>query len=317
LDISNNTKLGSLSCAGNPGDGVSKFPVKSQFDNNSVPAGFQMPLPGGSWEYEGKTITADYGGEINIVYPIEGTAGDFTCSLSEDGTMTVSGEGAITSYASPNNHTAVYANEYATKIKTIIVSEGITSIGRFANFENLESISFPESLETIEPRTFANCDALTSVVIPDGVTSIGESTFMYCRNLRKVVIGDGVKRIEKFAFWNCNAITDLTIGNSVEFIGEVSLGWCGFSSIIIPASVKTIESIAFGGNCTDVTIMATMPPAIIAGNYSDIAFEHFEDTLYVPKGCLEAYLADPLWCKNFNVGGIYDSDETVNIVEQP
>ncbi|MDR0954606.1 MAG: leucine-rich repeat domain-containing protein [Rikenellaceae bacterium] len=60
LDVSENYFLMNFDCTYNPGDGVSKFPVKTWdwFDNGSIPINFQTE----SWEWNGKTITVDYYG---------------------------------------------------------------------------------------------------------------------------------------------------------------------------------------------------------------------------------------------------------------
>ena len=58
LDISRNTVLTELSCSDNPGDGVSTFPVKAWFDNDTVPAG--LNVHSSSWTYGGKAITIDF-----------------------------------------------------------------------------------------------------------------------------------------------------------------------------------------------------------------------------------------------------------------
>ena len=58
LDISRNTVLTELSCSYNPGDGVSTFPVKAWFDNDTVPAG--LNVHSSSWTYGGKTIIIDF-----------------------------------------------------------------------------------------------------------------------------------------------------------------------------------------------------------------------------------------------------------------
>jgi thiol-disulfide isomerase/thioredoxin len=57
LDISKNTALTSLWCDNNPGDGVSTFPVKAWFDNNSIP---KSNLQTAAWDWNGKTITPYY-----------------------------------------------------------------------------------------------------------------------------------------------------------------------------------------------------------------------------------------------------------------
>jgi Leucine-rich repeat (LRR) protein len=58
LDISKNRDLiGLSSWSDNPGDGVSRFPVKAWFDNNSVPYNTVWKY---DWTWNGKTITPYY-----------------------------------------------------------------------------------------------------------------------------------------------------------------------------------------------------------------------------------------------------------------
>ncbi len=56
LDLSKNTALTELWCHNNPGDGVSKFPIKAWFDDSTIPS----HLGRGGWYYNGKRITVAY-----------------------------------------------------------------------------------------------------------------------------------------------------------------------------------------------------------------------------------------------------------------
>lgn len=58
LEVSANTKLETLSCNNNPGDGISTFPVTAWFDNQSIPDNLEIYQ--GQWTYDGKTITIDF-----------------------------------------------------------------------------------------------------------------------------------------------------------------------------------------------------------------------------------------------------------------
>ncbi|MDR2890167.1 MAG: Ig-like domain-containing protein [Alistipes sp.] len=49
LDISASSLMTTFACEGNPGDGVSKFPVKAWFDNESIPVGFFTKGYWGIW----------------------------------------------------------------------------------------------------------------------------------------------------------------------------------------------------------------------------------------------------------------------------
>ncbi|MDR0973264.1 MAG: fimbrillin family protein, partial [Prevotellaceae bacterium] len=59
LDISQNRALGVLFCYDNPGDGVSIFPIRAWFDDNSANS-IPIVVPTSVWEYNDKTITISY-----------------------------------------------------------------------------------------------------------------------------------------------------------------------------------------------------------------------------------------------------------------
>ena len=130
----------------------------------------------------------------------EGTCGyNLTWTLDGDGTLTISGTGKMKDYYPSNNDTTAPWGENCSLIKSVVISDGVTSIGGYA---------------------FIDCFSLTSVTIPDSVTSIGGSAFSYCRSLTSVTIGNGVTSIGFNAFYGCSSLTSVTIGNSVTSIGE-------------------------------------------------------------------------------------------------
>ncbi|MBO5316586.1 MAG: leucine-rich repeat protein [Clostridia bacterium] len=90
-----------------------------------------------------------------------GTTGDVSWTLSDDGTLTFSGEGAMADYS--NGTQPWYAHK--DSIKTVIVTKGVTSISTYAFYE------FPE---------------LATVKIAGSVTAIGSNAFAMCSNLSNV-----------------------------------------------------------------------------------------------------------------------------------
>ncbi len=82
--------------------------------------------------------------------------GDLTWTLTADGTMTISGKGAMKEYY---NSDVSPATQKKASVKKVVISNGVTSIGRYA---------------------FKDCSSLTSITIPDSVTSIGELAFYDC-----------------------------------------------------------------------------------------------------------------------------------------
>jgi hypothetical protein len=214
-----------------------------------------------------------------------GTTGPLTWKLTEAGILTISGEGAMPDYFYYKPSTYYDSpppwHAHSTYIKKVVFTGNVTSIGDWAfdGCTGLTSITIPNSVKSIGDATFDNCTALTGITIPNGVTSIGS-----------------------YAFRRCTGLTSVTIGNSVTNIGVGAFDGCtGLTSITIPDSVKSIGDSAFY-NCTgltSVTIMATTPPSLDSDNFSATG-----DTLYVPKGRVNAYKATD-W-----------NDAFTNIVEQ-
>ncbi len=219
-----------------------------------------------------------------IGYVDSGSCGDnVTCTLDSDGLLTISGTGAMDSYSYYSD------SPWATKtVKTVVISEGVTSIGDYA-FEGctgLTSITIPDSVTSIGEDAFSGCTGLTSITIPDSVTSIGDLAFFGCTGLesisvsgnntvyhssgncliktetKELVLGcknsiiptnGSVTSIGSRAFSGCTGLTSITIPDSVTSIGSSAFRGCtGLTSITIPDSVTSIDSYAFSG-CTGLT----------------------------------------------------------------
>ena len=71
---------------------------------------------------------------------------NLTWTLDADGTMTISGSGAMKDIPAYNN----------SNVKKVVTQNGVTSIENYA---------------------FSNCSSLTDITIPEGVTSIGDYAF--------------------------------------------------------------------------------------------------------------------------------------------
>ena len=186
-----------------------------------------------------------------------------------------------------------------TKLKTLVIPDGVRRIGKRAFFKcsSLMSISIPNSVTSIGNGAFWGCDSLTSVIIPDSVTSIGNFAFnctsltdvyyqgdlrgwlkiefgfghpMCCaKNLYingqllqgDIVIPEGMEKIGVWTFRNCSGLTSITIPNSVTSIGEGAFSVCsGLTSITIPDSVTSIGDSAFQG-CSSLTSI-TIPDSV-------------------------------------------------------
>ena len=173
-----------------------------------------------------------------------GTSGNLTWTLSDDGVLTISGEGEMEDY---NNCYAPW-HDNNSLITSVVIEAGITSIGNYEFWEcgNLTSIEIPNSITSIGNRAFYECSSLTSIEIPDSVTSIGEYAFSGCSSLTSIEIPVGVTSIEHRVFEGCISLTSVKIPDSVTSIGEYAFYRCSsLTSIEIPDSVTSIGSSAF------------------------------------------------------------------------
>ena len=114
-----------------------------------------------------------------------------TATLTPDGTLTISGTGAIPNWGSPM---LVPWDAQRTNIRTVIIEYGVTNIPRFG---------------------FSNCSNLSgTIIIPNSVTSIGGSAFSNT-SITSVIIGKNVTSIEGGAFFGCTGLTKILVRNTI------------------------------------------------------------------------------------------------------
>lgn len=128
-------------------------------------------------------------------------------------TLTISGSGSM----SVNTWNWPWES-VSDEITSVIIEDGITSIGddAFCDFDGLEEITIPASVQkigmmvfescdrlehinfaagsqltTIEDRAFESCHALTTINIPSSVTNIGGGILCDCENLTSITVAAG------------------------------------------------------------------------------------------------------------------------------
>ena len=138
------------------------------------------------------------------------------------GTLTVSGSGNVT------REMVSGAVSDISDIKTVIIGEGITSLGdnAFNGCTGLESVSLPSGLDSIGNSAFYNCVSLTSIIIPSGVSIINDDTFSGCTGLKSVTLPSGLDKIGDRAFYGCSALESIDLPNGLESIGSYAFLSC-------------------------------------------------------------------------------------------
>ena len=163
---------------------------------------------------------------------------------------------------------------YQSKLKTVVIPANATTIGNsaFEQCASLISIDIPANVETIGTAAFKGCSSLTTVTfekesqlktISGGYSNPNYyGVFSDCTALTSIKIPASVKTIEEAAFKGCSSLATVTFekGSQLKTIGGDSYSSGAFSdctalkSIEIPASVETIEVVAFKGCSSLITV---------------------------------------------------------------
>ena len=189
----------------------------------------------------------------------EGDGTNLTWTLTDDGTLAVSGTGAMADYGN-----VIYANsplysEYWNNVEilSLVVNEGVTAIGTygFNNFRHLVNVSLPESLTSIHDYAFNYCERLEAITIPAGVTDIGKGAFSYCCKLERIAISAGVTQIRDNTFAGCHDLFEITVPEGVTGIGSAAFSGCyALENIALPESVTSVGDYAFSSYLSGMTL---------------------------------------------------------------
>ena len=154
-------------------------------------------------------------------------------------------------------------------IPTMISGNTVVQIGEevFQENDNIESVTIPATVKTINNYAFNLCfglssvtfasgselitignaafgsTAISSITLPSKLQYIAENAFEYCENLTSVTIPNSTKTIFGGAFANCTKLSTVTIGSKVSDIKSGAFTGCvALSSISVNSSNETYSS---------------------------------------------------------------------------
>ena len=146
-------------------------------------------------------------------------------------------------------------------IPSIMNGNTVVQIGEevFQENDNIESVTIPATVKTINNYAFNLCfglssvtfasgselitigeaafgsTAISSITLPSKLQYITENAFEYCENLTSVTIPNSTKTIFGGAFANCTKLSTVTIGSKVSDIKSGAFAGCPALSSISTA----------------------------------------------------------------------------------
>lgn len=178
----------------------------------------------------------------------------------KNGTLTISGNGKMADYSYDVDDPDGYDDyddvfkvtpntpwkNYVTKIKTVVVENGVKNIGSlaFMNCTNLATVKIAGSVSSVGFLSFANCRKLTNISLPKNLTSIQSFAFMNCKKLSKVTIpNSNIKmNIDSDVFFGCTNLKSFNIPKQVYKIGDGAFSCPNLTMITVDKNNKYFVS---------------------------------------------------------------------------
>ena len=149
-----------------------------------------------------------------------------------------------------------HCNNEFQDVETLVFPSSLQYIGSnaFSGCENLKTIEIPYGVLEIGKGAFWNCTGLKNIEIPDSVTYIGNGAFSGCTNLEQIKLSENVTEIDAWAFANCTGLKNIEIPDSVTYIGNDAFSGCtGLTHIDMSNNISFLDlTDAFDG-CSNVS----------------------------------------------------------------
>ena len=202
----------------------------------------------------------------------KGNESNVTWTLDSDGTLTISGTGAMKEYEDYTQRPWV---AHKNDIKKVVIGEEVTTIGKHA---------------------FEDCSQLSTVELPpDGkLQKIGFNAFGYLTPgsapiITKIVIPASVEEIAPYAFDHCTHLATVTFASDSQLktIGLSAFQYTAIEEVRIPANIEQLGSEPmYGGGWTFYN----------CSNLKKVVFESPSKLNYVSNGNFSGCSEDLIIC---------------------
>lgn len=198
-----------------------------------------------------------------------------------------------------------------TYVDSIRIASTVRSIGRdaFSFCNSLRGIHIPASVEEIAPMALADCFSLERIGV-DGSNMHFSSHdgALYSKDFTRLIQAPGalptiqfhpdIREIGKCAFLDNYGFTSIILPDSLKSVGDCSFAGCErIESVVIPEKVEHIGALGFGlcRGLRNVYVLNPRPDNIRMGEGVFAGIDQERCTLYVPRGSREAYSGAEGW----------------------
>ena len=280
--------------------------AQSHIDHSTI----TLHVPFGAIGYSTDSYWSDFNIEMDPGEVADYQTVKYLCRLNGDGTgyAEVTGlyDSSVTSIAIMENVNNYVGDELMAFPVTKIASNA------FAGNSNLVTVSIPASVNTIDADAFKDCTELKKVTLTTTLDQFPIWAFTTTDQLHPLKfdleMALGSKNAVNIGFTSAGVrnIKSVTIGEGIETIWADAFVDCtNMKSVVIPASVSTIATRAFGianpnysSALTDVTVEWSEPITINEAYDPfprDSEGKHSNIKLHVPYGRESLYSSDSYW----------------------
>ena len=111
------------------------------------------------------------------------------------------------------------------------------------------SISFADTVLTLDALLFENSDTLQQVELPKELVNIADKLFVGCSVLKQVSISDGLVSIGNYAFSGCSSLSSITLPKTLISIGTNAFYWCvNLKTVNFEGTVEQWNMVTKGSN---------------------------------------------------------------------
>ena len=140
-----------------------------------------------------------------------------------------------------------------TNLPEVLLPEGTAHIGGSAFMEcpNLQRVTLPSTLITLESSAFRDCTALAEFDAGEAnqITEIPANLLRGCTSLSSVTLPDTITRLKSYSFFGCAALENIDLPESLTAIEGYCFSGCDqITEITLPAGMTVIEENGLPGH---------------------------------------------------------------------